>query len=77
VPQPNRLRLIPADQLNERHSWFQKTQDNVTYVLMEVRQETDYVKYHIQKATSFWRDHQGRAQTCNSTDERIEKIMQK
>lgn len=53
MPQPKRLRLILGDQLNERHSWFQKKYDNVTYVLMEVRQETDYVKHHIQKATSF------------------------
>jgi len=35
--QAKRLRLILGDQLNERHSWFQKKQDNVTYVLMEIR----------------------------------------
>lgn len=54
MPGPKRLRLILGDQLNERHSWFQKKQDNVTYVLMEVRQETDYVKHHIQKVASFF-----------------------
>ena len=54
MPQLKRLRLILGDQLNERHSWFQKTQDNVTYVLMEVRQETDYVKHHIQKVACFF-----------------------
>ena len=54
MPQLKRLRLILGDQLNERHSWFQKKQDNVIYVLMEVRQETDYVKHHIQKVASFF-----------------------
>ena len=48
------LRLILGDQLNERHSWFQKIHDNVTYVLMEIRQETDYVKHHVQKVASFF-----------------------
>jgi deoxyribodipyrimidine photolyase-related protein len=54
MPQVKRLRLILGDQLNERHSWFRKKQDKVTYVLMEVRQETDYVKHHIQKVASFF-----------------------
>ena len=54
MTQAKRLRLILGDQLNEHHSWFQKTQDNITYVLMEVRQETDYVKHHIQKVASFF-----------------------
>ncbi len=48
------LRLILGDQLNERHSWFQKRHENVTYVLMEIRQETDYVKHHVQKLASFF-----------------------
>ena len=54
MPQLKHLRLILGDQLNERHSWFQKKKDNVTYVLMEVRQETDYIKHHIQKVVSFF-----------------------
>ena len=43
------LRLIRGDQLNSWHSWFSKVDDSVTYVMMEVRSETDYVKHHIQK----------------------------
>jgi deoxyribodipyrimidine photolyase-related protein len=50
---PKTLRLILGDQLNEPHSWFQKKHDNMTYVLMEVRQEIDYVKHHIQRVASF------------------------
>ncbi|MDH3839187.1 MAG: cryptochrome/photolyase family protein [Desulfobacteraceae bacterium] len=51
---PKILRLILGDQLNEHHSWFQKIHDNVTYLLMEIRQETDYVKHHVQKVASFF-----------------------
>ncbi len=43
------LRLILGDQLNPQHSWFSETRDDVVYVLMEVRQETDYVLHHAQK----------------------------
>lgn len=48
------LRLLLGDQLNEEHSWFQKNDDNVLYVMMEVRQETDYVAHHIQKIAAFF-----------------------
>lgn len=43
------LRLILGDQLNPAHSWFKTVQPNVVYLLMEVRQETDYVRHHAQK----------------------------
>jgi deoxyribodipyrimidine photolyase-related protein len=43
------LRLLLGDQLNMRHRWFSETDDAVVYVLMEVRQETDYVLHHAQK----------------------------
>jgi deoxyribodipyrimidine photolyase-related protein len=43
------LRLILGDQLNPEHGWFSACNGNVVYVLMEVRQETDYVLHHAQK----------------------------
>jgi deoxyribodipyrimidine photolyase-related protein len=43
------LRLILGDQLNPRHSWFSQRDTHVHYVMMEVRQETDYVLHHAQK----------------------------
>ena len=43
------LRLILGDQLNARHSWFRSVDENVVYVMMEVRSETDYVRHHAQK----------------------------
>lgn len=48
------LRLILGDQLNPKHSWFSKADDSVTYVLMELRSETDYACHHIQKVAAFF-----------------------
>ena len=52
--QEKTLRLILGDQLNIQHSWFSNKQDHVIYVMMEIRQETDYAKHHIQKIVSFF-----------------------
>ncbi len=54
MPRQKTLRLILGDQLNMAHSWFQQADDRVTYVMMEVRQETDYVTHHIQKLAGFF-----------------------
>lgn len=43
------LRLVLGDQLNPIHSWFASPQPDVLLVMMEVRQETDYVLHHAQK----------------------------
>lgn len=48
------LRLILGDQLNGQHSWFDETRDDVLYVIAELRQETDYVKHHVQKICAFF-----------------------
>ena len=48
------LRLILGDQLNLQHSWFNHIDENTIYVLAEMRQETDYVKHHIQKVVAFF-----------------------
>lgn len=48
------VRLILGDQLNSQHSWFAQTDENVHYVMMELRQETDYVRHHIQKVLAFF-----------------------
>ncbi len=48
------LRLILGDQLNANHSWLLKQDDTVTYVLMEIATETNYVSHHIQKVIGFF-----------------------
>jgi deoxyribodipyrimidine photolyase-related protein len=57
------IRLILGDQLNLQHSWFNTVNNNVTYVLMEVRTETDYVPHHIQKVIAFFAAMQNFAKT--------------
>jgi deoxyribodipyrimidine photolyase-related protein len=48
------LRLILGDQLNSQHSWFNSVDETVTYVMMEIRTETDYTVHHLQKVIAFF-----------------------
>lgn len=48
------LRLVLGDQLNSNHSWFKAADDSVTYVMMEIRTETDYASHHIQKVVGIF-----------------------
>ncbi|UBZ12818.1 cryptochrome/photolyase family protein [Flagellimonas marinaquae] len=48
------LRLILGDQLNLWHSWLDEENDDHIYLMAEMRQETDYVKHHIQKVVGFF-----------------------
>lgn len=48
------LRLLLGDQLDINHSWFNQTDENVIYLMAEMRQETDYVQHHIQKVVAFF-----------------------
>lgn len=48
------LRLILGDQLNSKHSWFKTVDESVTYVMMEIRTETDYAQHHIQKVVGIF-----------------------
>ncbi len=48
------LRLILGDQLNSQHTWFDDSNENIIYLMAEMRQETDYVKHHIQKVVAFF-----------------------
>lgn len=46
--------MILGDQLNSKHSWFQQVDPTITFVLMELRSESDYAKHHIQKIIGFF-----------------------
>ncbi|MBK9735246.1 MAG: cryptochrome/photolyase family protein [Saprospiraceae bacterium] len=54
VKKPKTLRLVLGDQLNINHSWFKTIDASVTYILMEIRSETDYAQHHIQKVIGFF-----------------------
>lgn len=49
-----KIRLILGDQLNIHHPWFNNIDNDTLYVLMEMRQETDYITHHIQKVVAFF-----------------------
>ena len=49
-----KLKLILGDQLNLQHSWFKEVDSSEVFVLMEMRQETDYALHHIQKVVAFF-----------------------
>ncbi len=51
---PKTLRLILGDQLNLNHSWFNHADNNVHYLMIEMKQESAYVKHHIQKVIGFF-----------------------
>ncbi|MDT3402788.1 cryptochrome/photolyase family protein [Mucilaginibacter terrae] len=48
------LRLILGDQLNSKHSWYKQVDNDVIYIMLEVMQEQQYVKHHIQKILAFF-----------------------
>ena len=48
------LRLILGDQLNHEHSWLAQPEDNVVYVIAELKQESEYTTHHIQKQVAFF-----------------------
>lgn len=48
------LRLILGDQLNQSHSWLQKIDKQVVYVMIEAHSEQQYVTHHIQKIIGFF-----------------------
>jgi deoxyribodipyrimidine photolyase-related protein len=48
------LRLILGDQLNAQHSWYKEKDSSILYVIAELKQETTYVKHHIQKVCAFF-----------------------
>lgn len=52
--QYDEVRLVLGDQLNAEHSWLGQKRDRVLYLMMEMRQETDYAHHHIQKVLAFF-----------------------
>ncbi|MGM0651064.1 MAG: cryptochrome/photolyase family protein [Bacteroidota bacterium] len=44
-----KLRLILSDQLNSNHAWFKTQDDNILYLMMEIRPDLELDKPHKQK----------------------------
>jgi deoxyribodipyrimidine photolyase-related protein len=66
------LRLVLGDQLNIHHSWLKKKSDTIIYVMMEMRQETDYVHHHIQKIIGFFLSMRAFSQDLLKNGHRVE-----
>ncbi|GLQ45973.1 cryptochrome/photolyase family protein [Dyella lipolytica] len=65
------LRLLLGDQLNPRHSWFEVVDPRVLHILMEVRQETDYVLHHAQKILGIFAAMRDFARQLRSSGHRV------
>lgn len=69
------LKLILGDQLNPCHSWFAKPSDDVIFVLMEIRQETDYVLHHAQKIIAIFAAMRDFAAQLQAAGHRVHYLM--
>ena len=65
------LRLLLADQLNAKHSWFKHQSDEILYCLMEVHSETDYAPHHIQKVAALFLAMRNMAQALENAGHRV------
>lgn len=65
------LRLILGDQLNSQHSWLKEKDERTLYVLMEIRQETDYVVHHVQKVLAFFAAMRNFAQELQNAGHKV------
>ncbi len=65
------LRLILGDQLNSNHSWLKEKEERTLYVLMEIRQETDYVVHHVQKILAFFAAMRNFAQELQNAGHKV------
>lgn len=68
------LRLILGDQLNHAHSWFKELKPQVVYVLMEMKQETNYVLHHQQKIACFFEAMRRFAKMLEQSGHRVHYI---
>lgn len=68
------LRLILGDQLNPQHPWFATVDPGVVYVLMEMRQETDYVLHHAQKILAIFAAMRDLARVLKQAGHRVHHL---
>lgn len=68
------VRLLLGDQLNPLHPWFERVDPDVLYVLMEIRQETDYVLHHAQKILAIFAGMRSLASHLRTAGHRIRYI---
>lgn len=67
----HQVRLILGDQLNSAHSWYEEVDDRNLYVMMEMRQETDYALHHVQKVLGFFAAMRNFAEALRKAGHRV------
>ncbi|MES2771559.1 MAG: cryptochrome/photolyase family protein [Pseudomonadota bacterium] len=73
-PAHSTLRLVLGDQLNPNHAWLQTLDAHVVYVLMETRQETDYVLHHAQKILAIFAAMRTFAEQLRTAGHRVDYL---
>jgi deoxyribodipyrimidine photolyase-related protein len=67
-------KLVLGDQLNHSHPWYRYVDDEVIFVMMEVRSETDYVQHHIQKVIAIFDSMRNFAEELKSQGHNVHYI---
>ncbi len=68
------LCLILGDQLNPLHSWFARPDPQRVHVLLELRQETDYVVHHAQKVIAIFAAMRDFARQLKAAGHRVRHV---
>ena len=66
-----KLRLLLGDQLNINHSWFHRSDDEYIYLMMEIKDETNYVLHHVQKLLAIFSAMRSFARQLKGKDHNI------
>ena len=76
VTQPDgpTLRLILGDQLDPQHDWYREPRSDVVYLLLEMRQETDYVVHHAQKVIAIFAAMRDFARQLKAAGHRVRHV---
>ena len=68
------LRLILGDQLDPQHDWYREPRSDVVYLLLEMRQETDYVVHHAQKVIAIFAAMRDFARQLKAAGHRVRHV---
>ncbi len=68
------LRLILGDQLDPQHAWYREPRPDVVYLLLEMRQETDYVVHHAQKVIAIFAAMRDFARQLKAAGHRVRHV---
>ena len=74
APDGPTLRLILGDQLDPQHPWYREPRPDVVYLLLEMRQETDYVVHHAQKVIAIFAAMRDFARQLKATGHRVRHV---